>query len=391
MKPPEMTNIETLPVELLDSIFDCIVRPSDLKALCLVSKAVSEPAFRHLYRTIILPHRSDDRNWTRVDCLSGSSHLHHIQAIDIGQSDNVSPPSFCRNLEILLQRLPVDALKDFTYGLHGRPQAEDLVTVWRAHRGLRRLQLDFNLCAPSLREMVHDLQDDLRLLTSLEKLEVDFGQEEDEVSSSALLAGLQSGKLRSIHLQFFGVEAWAAPSRSFEVSTIGVTLIPQHFPRTLSTISLSFLALPSPKDWNLNEYNALLALELHECTNVEAILSSLKKPKLKHFHVERRIRTNEIHLYLAIREFLKRFGSLESLTVNIDVKADNGEQLVPAIREHGLHLRSLRVDGYSEEPGPLVLHDNLDTCPELKYLALPLRRDVMVVERCKVLLPTHER
>ena len=390
MKPFEMRGLVDLPVELLDSVFDFVVRPSDLKALCLVSKAISEPAFRHLYRTITLPYSSHDRNWTRLENLSQSQHLYHIQSIDIGQSDLPRNHLFCKRLQPLLQKLPRGALKSFTYGLHGRPQAEDLITIWRDHKNLRKLQLDLNLYAPSLREMVLDLREDLRSLTSVEELEVDFGQEQDEALSLALFDSLYFEKLRSIKLQYVGIEDYMKVELPHGIGTLGSTLVSRHFPRTLTSISLAFVCLPPPEEWQLSEYHALSTLELHECSNVAPILDSMKQPKLRHFHIQRRAETNDASTYLSTRRFLKRFGSLETLTININVEIDNGEQLVPVIREHGLHLKSLRVHGYSEEPGPLVLHDNLETYPQLRYLALPLRVDVMMVERCKVRSPSHD-
>ena len=391
MNPVAATDLAKIPVELLDMILDFIIRPSDLKALCLVSRAVSEPAFRHLYRNIVLPYRVDDRAWVRVDRLSQSQHLHHVQSIDIGQSDLRRSDGFCRNLQPLLQRLPKNALKSFTYGLHGRPQAEDLITVWREQKSLRKLQLDFNLCAPSLLEVTEYLADELASLTSIEELEVDFGEEvdrfrsdEDDEDTSAveLFALLHVENLSSVELRYSGHDE-ARGFGFYGDSARELTLVSPYFPRTLTRLSLSFVCLPPPEEWPLSEYHALSALELYDCLNVAPILDSMTQPRLKHFEIRCQAARDTTAVYLATRSFLERFSALVSLSIEIDIEADNGEQLAPAICEHGLQLRSLRIDGYKEESGFVDLYNHRKFCPRMGFLALPLRMDGML-ERCKV-------
>ena len=391
VNPVFATDLASLPVELLDVIFEFIIRPSDLKALCLVCRAVSEPAFRHLYRNVVLPYRVDDRVWVRVDTLSQSQHLHHVQSIDIGQSDLRRSDGFCRNLQPLLRRLPKNALKSFTYGLHGRPQAEDLITVWREQKTLRKLQLDFNLCAPSLPDVLGYLANDLASLTSIQELEVDFGEEayrfwkeegEEYALAVKLFSLLYVQNLSSIEVRYSGIDE---PQRLGFGSDPPpeVTLVSPHFPRTLIRLSLSFVCLPPPGEWALSEYHALSALELYDCLNVAPILDSIRQPRLKHFEIRYQAARDNTAVYLATRSFLKRFSTLVSLSVEMYLEADSGERLAPAICQHGLHLRSLRIEGYKEKPGPLDLYNHLEMCPQLEFLALPLNMDRMV-ERCEV-------
>lgn len=384
-----MANFGNLPVELIDAILYSIIRPSDLKALCLVSNTISEPAFQHLYRNIALPHRIDDRNWTRLDCLSSSRHLHCIQSIDIGRSHLSRIDILCKNLQPLLQKLPTGALKGFRYGLHGRPQAEDLMTIWRDHKGLKNLQLDFNIYAPPLWELIQYSKADLSLLTSIEDIEVDFGQEDDEDSTLALFDLLPLGRLRTLKLLYAGINDDTAPRRVHTFSRLGVALASRDVLMRLTSISLCAVCLPPPEDWDLRKYHALTAVEFIECQGVAPILDSLEKPTLKCFHIESRSWPVTESTYQSTKLFLQRFGTLEALTVDIDT-LDKGERLVPAIQEHSLQLKSLCVDGYSDAPGPRVIHKHLGMCTKLKYLALRLRVDILMVDRCKVCIPHHK-
>ena len=394
MSPPASKDLVILPTEILDMILEFIIRPSDLKALCLVSKAVSEPAFRHLYRNIVLPYRIDDRTWVRVDILSQSQHLHHIQSFHIGTSILPRNDSFCKNLQPLLRRLPKNALKAFTYGLQGRPQAEDLLTVWQEQKALRNLQLDFNLCAPSLLEVTGYLANELASLTSIEELEVDFGEEVDrswtdeedkDTSALELLSIIHLEKLRSLQLRYAGRDE--GPPRGFGTPMAAEPfLVAPCFPRTLTRLSLSFVCLPPPEDWPLSEYHALLALELHDCLNVAPILDSIGQPKLKEFYISRQSARDSIAVSLATQSFLSRFSTLVILSLDIDIDPGPIDELARAIREHGVCLRSLRIEGCIEGfelMKVLIVDSHREMFPQMEFLALPLRMEKLV-KQCEV-------
>ncbi len=378
-----------LPGELSDAIFDFIIRPSDLKALCLVSKTVSALAFRHLYRAITLAWSGEDRDWTRLDCLSRSRHLSHIQSIDIGEDKCYRNNLPRNNLQPLLQKLPAGALKSFRYGFHGRLRPENMLTLWRQHGRLRNLQLDLlNLDDLSVWDMVREVKLNRSMFKSLKELELELGNDEDAALSLALFDLLPLKKLRSIRLRYSGLENPIERPRSHTISRMGSALSSRLVPATLTSLSLCWVTLPPPTEWKLSEYQALLSIKFYECSDVGPILDSVDKPKLKLLHIERRTRQIDDTMSLSINRFLQRFGSLEALTVDIVLDIGNRQHLVPAIRGHSLHLKSLCVDEHSDEPGPFVLHKDMETYIELKYLALRLRLDVMMVERCKVCSPS---
>lgn len=369
---PEAKGLEGLPAELLYSILNCIVRPSDLKALCLVSKSLSNSAFRHLYRGISIPYKYRSNEARRLDILSQSRHLHHIRSIDLPSGTKWPDTTFRTSLRPLLEQAPLHTLERFTYGNFPRPSAEDLYLVWRHHKkSLRNLQLDFFSPAPSLWEAAWC--EDLKSLRELEDLEIDFAMNREEELYPVLFKRLHLKKLQKFTLRFRGkrTDRWKSPA-----------ICLGFLPFALTSIMLTEVRLPHSRDWRLADYPALSSLELRECYEYAPLLDDWKTPKLKRFSLRDEFPLDESTIR-SIDNFLLRFDSLCFLNIDWTSGGLEGD-LVPAVRTHASNLKCLGINPAYEEPGRLDLWSNLELCKPLTYLALPMRVDGELAERCIV-------
>lgn len=62
------SRLQSLPPELLTTIVDYIPRPTDLKSLCLTSKALQDVATPPLYKAAVFDHATP--NWPKTRCVS---------------------------------------------------------------------------------------------------------------------------------------------------------------------------------------------------------------------------------------------------------------------------------------------------------------------------------
>ncbi|KAK3169868.1 hypothetical protein OEA41_009252, partial [Lepraria neglecta] len=121
----------------------------------------------------------------------------------------------------------------------------------------------------------------------------------------------------------------------------------RHFPRTLTHISLSYITLPNPENFQLDRFDVLSHLELHECQNTGETLAGYEEPRLKHFtfrYSDLYSRILNYHLRDEDEEdfepvpmeelikFIYNFQSLNSLTVDLSSPAQDAlihKQLAP--------------------------------------------------------------
>lgn len=114
-----------------------IKRPTDLKALCLVSKDISEVATEHLYRDLCFPYMTiEDRK--RYNSLLNSRGLKFVQSIRLGLNDHhIFIECF---LDLLLAKMTEDCLKILDAYLTPSRYAD---TIWKNQKRLRKMVVWF--------------------------------------------------------------------------------------------------------------------------------------------------------------------------------------------------------------------------------------------------------
>ena len=313
-----------------------VIRPSDLKSVCLVSKNVSDLASKRLYRDIVMPNRDDDPQWERIEILSQSSRIKDIQTLQIGTwPTRYETPRYCENLSVLIPKLLPHTLRSFVFESYCRPRSDYLVLLWKMQRNLHKLYLDFQLCAPAINEIAHFHKAVLQNLDNVQELEIVLAAE-GERETSLLFDCLNLKSLRRIKLE----SVLPRSDLSTELN-LGSTFFSRYLPRTLTHICFREMALPPTDNWELSEFQGLESLILMHCRFVNPVLDRLRPKSLKHLHII----GSDAHPRTLLN-CLYSFCTLETLgltwTQELHIPVA-GEPLVGAILHHRLQLKALRI------------------------------------------------
>ena len=361
-------SLSKLPPELLHMVLEYIVHPADLKALCLVCKPISEPAFQHLYRNIVLPFRYDDLRWRRSLQLSRSQHLHYVQNIDIGTHGPLNcaqMDTHFNNNYAIVNKLPRDNVSRFSFGLFGYTMQDEMRPLWSTQSNLLTLQLNFTIRPPLKFSDISCFRD----MSKVEELEVTFVGTEENVEipikeqfiMDSVFKDLEKRKVRSL-------KVW---------SHTRMTVYPQVFllldlsPRTLTRLSLWNVWLPLPDKLDLNKFDNLSTLELENCERMSRVLDSLRHPKLTHLNIRRGRTHDVVAVFQSTVSFLCRLESLQTLIVDVSRDDCSGKRLDPAILRHARTLKTLRFHGEKDLLDDQKPFEQIKACSQLKFLALP--------------------
>ena len=86
-----------------------ITRPTDLKALCLISKAFSQILTPFLYRNLELPYDPEDPNWSRLKSCADNQATEYVESLKFGLCDYTGF-IFCKAFKDLIPKLGKDSL-----------------------------------------------------------------------------------------------------------------------------------------------------------------------------------------------------------------------------------------------------------------------------------------
>lgn len=118
--PPGKKTFQSLSSELKSCIVEHIIRPSDLKNVCLVSKELHEIAVRFLYREVSLDLGSVNDNFMPALLNPRNIGLKHIRQIRLylaHKSDTCNQEQQATfATRMLLEFLPENILEDFRCG-----------------------------------------------------------------------------------------------------------------------------------------------------------------------------------------------------------------------------------------------------------------------------------
>lgn len=122
------TEFVSLPADIKSAIVSYIIRPSDLKNVCLVSHEMHEIAVRFLYESIAFDLGSAGDNRLSAFLQSRNKGLKHVRQIRLYLASSEDCRSMlsddtCRSQEVqaqfatnmLLEFLPEDVLEEFRY------------------------------------------------------------------------------------------------------------------------------------------------------------------------------------------------------------------------------------------------------------------------------------
>lgn len=335
-----------LQITLTQNLNIQISRPSDLKALCLVSHEVSDLATPVLYRNIFLPYDDTDKEWSKVEALANSKGLRdgHVRSVNIGSCD-FTKQSICRPLEKLISKLPHNTLRRFEFGPIARPTHWALQLLWTYQRYLTNLFFDFSLKSPSIFDIIENDLGVIFWLNQVSDLKVNFGHGPPGKGGRAFLNEITSllPGLRRTSLVFPPCYA-DSPSPVHSKTS----LLSDGLPRTLTHLSLSHARFEiAPLNLPLDQFSALTDLEIHECTNVITLLINFTSPALESFSYRHACGEQESdgRAQTAIIEFLKRLKALKRLTIDciFCLKANFEDQMISALSAGAASLEYLLI------------------------------------------------
>ncbi|KAL9123985.1 MAG: hypothetical protein Q9217_006640 [Psora testacea] len=334
----EVRGLEELPTELRELIISYITRPSDLKALCFVSKRTLEVAVPYLYKDIKIPYHPEDPEWSRVTMLAQSPNLHHIRSIEIGHY-HIAMNLCCKQFHQLVEKLPHNTLTRLNFGHSGRPEARDLLHLWTTQSTLQDLQFDFWFNAPPLQDLVGTERAILQNLNSLTTVEINFGGGADPDMVQQFLDSIDTSHLRTVQ----AVCLFGKVSEDNVVPSAGVDHLFNWLPHHLTQLSLGQINFPDHERWHLSDYRSLRRLQLADCQNVRQILNGVQTPPLRHLIMQ--FDRNGMRVdFDACIAFVERAKCLETLIIDNKLNSIQQEALAAALYTHRKGLHSLMVD-----------------------------------------------
>lgn len=246
--------------------------------------------------------------------------------------------------------------------------------LWSNQRSLRNLQFNFEILSPSVEEILQEDIPTLELLANVDELDVNFVNAD---SAHQLLSFLPLGKLRKVRIT-------VTPVR-FLPSGVEYKFLSQHFPISLTHITLDSVSLPPPEELQFDLYPCLTYLDLHNCRNTGPIMEAFRKPLLREFYY---------HLFSLdapmeeLSFLLQRFSTLEKLVLDIAwQRSSDCDLLALGILTHGENLRSFLLwgPGFRSKDRSLRILTTAARCRRLRQLGLEFDSDT-IVKYCKACL-----
>ncbi|MCJ1427684.1 hypothetical protein MMC29_005589, partial [Sticta canariensis] len=375
-----------LPRELQDEILSYISRPTDLKALCLVSKEISAISTPRLYRDINLRYGTEypDRLSLCLTRLSHSRSLGHVQTIKIGYlgEPNQGNQGYCSALSHLLPKLRDNSLIRFEFDELTRPTHKQLRFLWQHQKRLHNLQLDFKTYPPTVSDHEHPTHL-LRSLRLISELDLDFESATVDSEVLPLLKTLDLSHLQKLRLASLPKTS-SGPSEPLKLRKI---LFSDYFPATLTHLTLCFVSFID-NNLQLNDYPSLTHLALRWCNRSLDLFAGYSRPTLMSLSLVE-------HSHLAgLSDMLHRFRGLESLAICISRPIEDSKTvdfLVDAIDRHKDTLKYLLFHhDWRKAARKSLLFDTelfnvIMTCRNLSQLGISIYKTNMV-DICKGLL-----
>lgn len=146
---PRIFRFLGLPVEIRCEVVDHLSGPSDIKALCLVSKEICNIATPRLYNRVDLYPKSDPNDLEEeeakmlarvISLLSATSNLRFIRILNTGRFGE----STTEAIDALLPQLQENALTDFNFSddkTNMFPTRRQLRLLWSRQKNLQNMQL----------------------------------------------------------------------------------------------------------------------------------------------------------------------------------------------------------------------------------------------------------
>ncbi|KAI9699364.1 MAG: hypothetical protein M1836_002975 [Candelina mexicana] len=134
-------DFQGLPLDIKALILDYIIRPTDMKTLCLVSKHLCSLMTPQLYRRVVLDIGGPPDQ--RVPALLSPDNrgLYHIRALVLeGHSEYDERQAFL-DLRLITELLPRDILHSFSWDLSSPIRVEDLLLLYQRQKELRNIKI----------------------------------------------------------------------------------------------------------------------------------------------------------------------------------------------------------------------------------------------------------
>lgn len=356
-----------------------IKQPTNLKALCLVSKDISEVATKRLYRDLTFPFMTvKDRKI--YNSLLNSRSLKFVQSIRLGPNDHHT--FFECFLNRLLAKIPKDCLKTLDTYLTPTQLAD---TFWKHQKRLHQLMIWFPLNNQDEDYQEISNPDALKQLKSITELHMCLDNK--AICDNALARQLLTMMGESLHT--LRLQSVSSSTSILSQTNFGIT----H----LILEDVNILSI------QLQKFPALTHLSLAYCRGQVKALHLYAKPTLQHLCLLDSLPRSNFKMII---EFLLKFNGLKSLAVchtwhqlgpikylkeglsmhretleflNIDVRSGTGAEILEAskkctkLKQLGLNVPvaigfALGAYGYKVSTYP-VLCPILSLCFSKQYCA----------------------
>lgn len=367
-RPPGKLQFVDLPEDIKNTIVDKVIRPSDLKSVCLVNKELHALAVRPLYRHVALDLGSP--NDTRLSSFLNPRNIGLKYVRQLRLYLHVNPPDRCLNQEqqahfatrMLLEFLPEDILEEFSWCPWRPFSADNLVLLYKKQRRMKWLEV-MDLDRPVLPELKRDLRLQKAMFTTAKKLAL-YPENRETLDLSGFVVEKTAAQLEELilHCNFHAIDPRDGEiigNRELVDSATGPGLLTSSifrcklpfeqaapFPR-LRSLRLHRVNLRHCADtWcQIINFQELQFLRLYHCSGADTLLGQLCKarhlPKqLKVLEVQHRDNA-ENELLLALDGFLCLVSGLRDLV--IDLEHTRALPAAAGIVRHGKTLEILNV------------------------------------------------
>ncbi|CAK4024855.1 Hypothetical predicted protein [Lecanosticta acicola] len=367
-EPKEKLTWQTVPKEMKEMFVERIIRPADLKNVCLVNKELHEIAVRFLYRNVALDLGSPSD--TRLSSFLNPKNigLKHIRQLRLylatvyDKCNQEQQAQFATRM--LLEFLPEDVLDEFSWCPWRPFSADNLLLLYRKQRKMKWLEvMDLD------RNILPDLKKDTRLTSTMfqntKKLAL-YPENRETLDLSGFFVEKTKEQLEEliVHCNFASLgerERETLGNRELNDSATGPGLVSntifscmtpfdkcEPF-KNLKSLRLHRISLRYCADtWcKFINFHDLQYLRIYHCSGADSLFGQLSKashlPKqLKVLEFQHRDNT-ENEALLALDGFLCLVSGIKDLVVDLE-----NTKALPAsagIARHAKTLELLNVHG----------------------------------------------
>ncbi|GAB7341036.1 hypothetical protein MBLNU457_7363t2 [Dothideomycetes sp. NU457] len=352
---------EGLSPELKAQIIGKITRPTDLKNVCLVSKACHEIAVRYLYHTVTLSIGGPNDGRLAAFLNPNNKGLQHLRAVclELAKIDDICKQDQMADVMVrmIVSSIPRDVLEEFDWCHWTKFSLDSLLILHERQRRMKVLQA---LTVDKPDGLAKSKVDSI-IFPRCKTLELFIDTRESLDMAQSFLEKFPLVEDINLHAHFkdSSITTRELNDAPTVPGLITRTLFKHLLPfetctplAHLTALSLRELNLKQSSDTyaKVFDFSKLTKINLQQCVGTDALLSNLCKAQNLPQRLERleiQCKDTEEDVISSLDVLLCLVTGLERLTLDLD-KVIGALPSVDGIVKHGKTLKILNVHGFKE-------------------------------------------